>query len=242
MLKAYRQFVYQDERQERLNDWLQNAFDDHPQQAIEFLESQQNRRFAVQITVDGLQQGLIEGLVDHNKPFLSHAYQQHTKSTELGSPVATSSPEHVQSMRFLQVLSEQTYRDPYYLPFFKRLYQNHTDSIARVGISSTPTISVRNLPIIKTGAKVSGEQGTGIPNFHFVDRNEDRAYYFFGNDALQLDRLMQANQVQTMFDRLVHMKTLNCNAQYDWNAHTSYDGLVNLGAGEALRDLSLIHI
>ncbi|NOJ21319.1 alkaline phosphatase family protein [Vibrio coralliilyticus] len=236
VLKAYRQFVYQDERQERLNDWLQNAFDDHPQQAIEFLESQQNRRFAVQITVDGLQQGLIEGLVDPDKPFLSHAYQQHLKSTELGSPVVTSSPEHVQSMRFLQVLSEQTYRDPYYLPFFKRLYQNHTDSIARVGISSTPTISVRNLPIIKTGAKVSGEQGTGIPNFHFVDRNEDRAYYFFGNDALQLDRLMQANQVQTMFDRLVHLKTLNCNAQYDWNAHTSYDGLVNLGAGEALRD------
>ncbi|MBF4391670.1 nucleotide pyrophosphatase, partial [Vibrio anguillarum] len=71
---------------------------------------------------------------------------------------------------------------------------------------------------------------------HFVDRPTDRAYYFFGNDALQLDRLLVKNQVQTMFDRLAYLNTLNCNAQYDWNAHTTYDGLVNLGAGEALRD------
>ena len=78
--------------------------------------------------------------------------------------------------------------------------------------------------------------GTGIPNFHFVDREIDRAYYFFGNDALQLDVLMADNKVQTMFDRLDYLKTLNCNAQYDWNAHTTYDGLVNLGLGESLRD------
>ena len=136
----------------------------------------------------------------------------------------------------MEVLSEQTYRDPNYLPFFKKLYQEHRDNISRVGISSTPTISVRNLPIIKTGAKVSGNGGTGIPNFHFVDREIDRAYYFFGNDALQLDVLMANNKVQTMFDRLDYLKTLNCNAQYDWNAHITYDGLVNLGLGESLRD------
>ncbi len=58
----------------------------------------------------------------------------------------------------------------------------------------------------------------------------------FGNDALQLDRLVNERGVKTMFDRLDYLKTLNCNAQYDWNAHTTYDGLVNLGAGEALRD------
>ncbi|WP_394391275.1 alkaline phosphatase family protein [Shewanella woodyi] len=133
-------------------------------------------------------------------------------------------------------LAEHEYKDPNYLPFFKQLYLNHRDSITQVGISSTPTISVRNLPIIKTGAKVSGERGTGIPNFHFVDREDDRAYYFFGNDALQLDRLMESQGVQTMFDRLAYLNTLNCNGQYDWNAHTTYDGLVNLGFGEAQRD------
>ncbi|SQH78405.1 conserved protein of unknown function [Shewanella benthica] len=120
--------------------------------------------------------------------------------------------------------------------FFKRLYRDHPRSITQVGISSTPTISVRNLPIIKTGAKVSGEGGTGIPNFHFVARQQDRAYYFFGNDALQLDRIMESHGVRTMFDRLAYLITLNCNGQYDWNAHTSYDGLVNLGFGEAQRD------
>ncbi|UUM31907.1 alkaline phosphatase family protein [Vibrio japonicus] len=236
VLKAYRQFVYIDERQDRLNRWLQTTFDSDPEQVIKFLKSQQDRRFAVQITVDGLQQGLMEGLVDPGKPFIKTAYQAHLDHQRITPQFEHAQPEHVQDTRFLQILSEQIYKDPHYLPFFKRLYAEHTDSIARVGVSSTPTISVRNLPIIKTGAKVSGELGTGIPNFHFVDRHEDRAYYFFGNDALQLDRLMQSNKVQTMFDRLTHLKTLNCNAQYDWNAQTSYDALVNLGAGEALRD------
>ncbi|NVD08579.1 nucleotide pyrophosphatase [Vibrio sp. JPW-9-11-11] len=236
VLKAYRQFVFNDERQQQLDDWLQTSFDRNPLETHAFLYSQQHRRLAVQVTVDGLQQGLIEGLVDPSLPFVKQAYRNYQQREQLSTPLATSRPEHALDMRFLQTLAEQTYQDPNYLPFFKHLYATHRDSIAQVGISSTPTISVRNLPIIKTGAKVAGKQGTGIPNFHFVDREQDRAYYFFGNDALQLDRLMQHNQVQTMFDRLVHLKTLNCNAQYDWNAHTSYDGLVNLGAGEALRD------
>ncbi|PMM40423.1 alkaline phosphatase family protein [Vibrio splendidus] len=237
LLKAYRQFVYKEERAVALDDWMQQAFNDQPDTLIQFLESQQNKRFAVQVTVDGLQQGLIEGLVDEDSPFISVAYQNHKNRAQY-KPQAEEviEPEHQQQVRFMEVLSEQTYRDPHYLPFFKKLYQEHRDNISQVGISSTPTISVRNLPIIKTGAKVSGSGGTGIPNFHFVDREFDRAYYFFGNDALQLDVLMADNKVQTMFDRLDYLKTLNCNAQYDWNAHTTYDGLVNLGLGESLRD------
>ncbi|MBU2931747.1 alkaline phosphatase family protein [Vibrio cyclitrophicus] len=237
LLKAYRQFVFKEERAAALDDWMQQAFSDQPDALIQFLESQQNKRFAVQVTVDGLQQGLIEGLVDESAPFISVAYQNHKNRTQYKPKLETViEPEHQQQVRFMEVLSEQTYRDPNYLPFFKKLYQEHLDNISRVGISSTPTISVRNLPIIKTGAKVSGQGGTGIPNFHFVDREIDRAYYFFGNDALQLDVLMANNKVQTMFDRLDYLKTLNCNAQYDWNAHTTYDGLVNLGLGESLRD------
>lgn len=237
VLKAYRQFIYQQEREEALNNWMQQAFDDDPTQLTDFLESQQKRRFAVQVTVDGLQQGLVEGLVDPSSPFISEAYKAHQQRTDV-KPVKepTIEPEHQQQVKFMQRLAEQSYQDPNYLPFFKRLYTDYRDSIVQVGVSSTPTISVRNLPIIKTGAKVSGDKGTGIPNFHFVDREQDRAYYFFGNDALQLDRLMADNQVKTMFDRLDYLKTLNCNAQYDWNAHTTYDGLVNLGLGESQRD------
>ncbi|MGF1754428.1 alkaline phosphatase family protein [Vibrio makurazakiensis] len=237
LLKAYRQFVFKEERQVALNQWMQQAFDDAPDTLIEFLRSQQNKRFAVQVTVDGLQQGLIEGLVDESSPFISTVFNQHQqRHTYKPKQEAVIEPQHEQQVRFIEILAEQTYKDPHYLPFLKRLYQDHKDTISRVGVSSTPTISVRNLPIIKTGAKVAGEGGTGIPNFHFIDREIDRAYYFFGNDALQLDVLMADNQVQTMFDRLDYLKTLNCNAQYDWNAHTTYDGLVNLGLGESLRD------
>ncbi len=62
LLKAYRQFVFKEERAEALDDWMQQAFSDQPDVLIQFLESQQNKRFAVQVTVDGLQQGLIRRL------------------------------------------------------------------------------------------------------------------------------------------------------------------------------------
>ncbi|WP_256717946.1 alkaline phosphatase family protein [Shewanella sp. UCD-KL12] len=237
VLKAYRQFVFKTEREQALNAWMQDTFDADSDALIGFLESQQQRRYSVQVTVDGLQQSLIEGLVDQSNPFIHRAYQMHSRAADFKPQVeVTVEPEHQQQVKFMTQLAKETYRDPNYLPFFKRLYRDNPNSIAQVGISSTPTISVRNLPIIKTGAKVSGEGGTGIPNFHFVDRSEDRAYYFFGNDALQLDRLMDSHGVRTMFDRLDYLITLNCNGQYDWNAHTSYDGLVNLGLGEAQRD------
>lgn len=237
VLKAYRQFAFKQERADALNEWMQDTFSDEPEHVVQFLQSRQQRRVAVQITVDGLQQGLMHGLVDLQRPFISKVYQDHRQRRVTKPDLErVSEPDHEQQVRFMEILSEQVYRDPNYLPFFKRLYQDYESTISRVGVSSTPTISVRNLPIIKTGAKVSGEMGTRIPNFHFVDRQQDRAYYFFGNDALQLDRLMADNKVKTMFDRLEYLTTLNCNGQYDWNAHTTYDGLVNLGLGESLRD------
>ena len=237
LLKGWRQFVYQQERTEALTGWMKDTFRENPERLIRFLASQQQRRLAVQVTVDGLQQGLVQGLVDQSRPFIRTAREKHQQRKDFRpTSFITSSPEHIQQVTFMESLGQQEYQDSNYLPFFKKLYQNYGESIAQVGVSSTPTISVRNLPIIKTGASVSGDGGTGIPNFHFVDRKEDRAYYFFGNDALQLERLARDHHVNTMFDRLSHLKTLSCNAQYDWNAHVSYDALVNLGLGESLRD------
>ncbi|MCL6416832.1 alkaline phosphatase family protein [Aestuariirhabdus sp. Z084] len=241
VLKAYRQFARKEARTEAFGQWMQNTFDDNPQSLIHFLEQQSSKRFAVQITVDGLQQGLMAALADEQKsPLLSAVYDR-ARNKEAYRPdnETVASPEHVPKHDFLLKLIEDKQSamdDPAYLPFFKTLYQQSSKGIARFGVSSTPTISVRNLPIIKTGATVAGNGGTGIPNFHFVDRDKDRAYYFFGNDALQLDRLAASRGMQTMFDRLDYLKTLNCNAQYDWNALTAYDGLVNLGLGEAVRD------
>mgnify|MGYP000748199281 CR=1 FL=1 len=243
VLKSYRQYRLEQSRVNAFEEWMLDAFDTDQEKLISFLKAQNTRRHAVQITVDGLQGSYLESLAtSKSKNFLKQVHDSHQNKQSF-RPIneAVSSPEVEPQLDFLNFLIESKQKqavqdDPRYLPFLKQLYQESSLSISAGGISSTPTISVRNLPLIWTGAGVSGEKSTGIPNFHFVDRLQDRAYYFFGNDALQLDRLVASNQVQTMFDRLNHLKTLNCNAQYDWNAHVSFDGLVNLAVGEVIRD------
>ncbi|OEF25279.1 alkaline phosphatase family protein [Vibrio rumoiensis] len=237
VLKAYRQYVQPTQRAEVFTEWMQDKLDSNPDELVRYLQSRQNRPRAVQIVVDGLSQGLMEGLSQSkNSPYLHQALKQDKVFKAFKPSSATGKPEHDPKHQFLNQLVDQGEQDPKYLPFFKRLYQLHENGIASDGISSTPTISVRNLPIVKTGAAVSGKGGTGIPNFHFVDRQQDRAYYFFGNDALQLEPLTEQRGMKTMFDRLGYLKTINCNAQYDWNAQLSFDALVNLGLGESIRD------
>jgi hypothetical protein len=140
---------------------------------------------------------------------------------------------------FLHAFVQTGYRDANYLSFFRRIYQSK-NAIAEFGISTTPTISVRNLPIVKTGAGVTGLSATGIPNFHFVDRRANkgkgRAYYFFGNDALELEDIARANRMKTMFERLDGFNTFDCNAQYDRGANTVYNAFLNLALGERIRD------
>ncbi len=243
VLKSYRQFALHEARVDRLSSWMKAQLDDDPLTLVRYLEQQSQRPLGVQIVVDGLQQGLLEALVSENHPFWNAVYEDHRYGLSLQTRFADyTKPKGFQLRRTLDEFAnqpdihQQRIDDPQYLPFFKSLYQDYRHSVAPLGVASTPTISVRNLPIVKTGAAVAGDEGTGIPNFHFVSRPEDRAYYFFGNDALALDRLLAQNRVPTMFERLDHLNTLNCNAQYDWHAHTSYDALVNLGAGEAQRD------
>ena len=50
----------------------------------------------------------------------------------------------------------------------------------------TPSISVRNLPIVTTGCAVAGPFGTGVPNFSYLDRQSGRGWYFWGSDVLYL--------------------------------------------------------
>ena len=242
-LKGYRQYELEQQRVNAFEHWMRSTFKEDAQALVRFLKAQNSRKHAVQITVDGLQGQYLKSLIQPStSPFAKQVLENH-KNHQRFKPVNLSveSPSHSPQLEFLKFITEtktgkQAENNPAYLPFFKWLYKDFEKSIAVGGISSTPTISVRNLPLIWTGASVAGDMGTGIPNFHFVDRDKDRAYYFFGNDALQLDRLLEDKHTKTMFDRLDHLKTLNCNAQYDWNAHVSFDGLVNLGLGEVSRD------
>lgn len=246
-LKGYRQYELEQQRVDAFERWMRTTFKEDAKELVSFLKAQNSRKHGVQITVDGLQGQYLKSLTQPlSNPFIRQVFENH-KNYQRFKPVNSSveSPEHSPQLQFLEFISqalsqvntgEQLENDPVYLPFFKWLYKDFEKSISAGGISSTPTISVRNLPLIWTGASVAGDMGTSIPNFHFVDRDKDRAYYFFGNDALQLDRLLEDKHTKTMFDRLDHLKTLNCNAQYDWNAHVSFDGLVNLGLGEVNRD------
>jgi hypothetical protein len=148
-----------------------------------------------------------------------------------------------QQIDFLTHLSRSDFAHPHYLPFFKALQEDPQAAWVPVGISTTPTISVRNIPVALSGAPVAGPQSTGLPNFHFVDRGYEkdgetrgRAYYFYGSDAVELVSLTQEAGMQTLPARLPHLSSLSCTAQYDEAAHFGIDALLNLGLGERVRD------
>jgi hypothetical protein len=77
VLKAYRQFSHAQLRVEAFNDWMLKTFRSDPDDLIQFLHAQINKRYAVQITVDGLQQGLLRALAsDEASPFIPEVYRR----------------------------------------------------------------------------------------------------------------------------------------------------------------------
>jgi type I phosphodiesterase/nucleotide pyrophosphatase len=250
--KHYEMFASHIAREEQLAVWMNNEL----QQAgggrlWNYLDQAQNRRnYGVMIAVDGLQGHLVETLATNGfqAAFIqSIAREQRRGETMIAEEDAT---RLAQQTEFLEDFVKHGFEHKRYLPFFKDLYEYsgtkdifHPRAIAKGGISTTPTISVRNLPIIKTGAPVAGEGSTGVPNFHFVDRafelngvQQGRAYYFFGNDALQLTDLTETAGMKSLFERLPGLSSYSCAAQYDEYAQAGIDPFLNLALGEAVRD------
>jgi hypothetical protein len=212
------------------------------------------RRYGVLIVVDGLQGHLVEALAsgDAGDPFVRAIRAEHRRAASLRPATQRSLPAPPQQIRFLTALAERGYHDPRYLAFFRDLYRDagagdslRPYGVAVGGMSTTPTISVRNLPIAWTGAPVAGPGGTGIPNFHFVDRQytrngeiTGRPYYFFGNDALRLGPLTREAGMRSLFDRLPRRSSFGCGVQYADAAHFDIDALLNLALGETQRDFA----
>jgi len=243
--KHYRIFATRVFREQQLRDWMLVQLDlPGGGDLWRFLEyGNERRRYAVQVVVDGLQGHLIEALArgDAADPFIASIAAEQASTARLRPPTQASRPAPAQSTHFLEHLGRRGYHHPYYLPFFRSLREGK--GIARVGVSTTPTISVRNIPIALTGAPVAGPGGTGLPNFHFVDRafvfdgvQQGRAYYFYGNDAALLDRLTHAAGMRTLVERLPWLSSFSCAVQYDDGAQYTVDGFVNLGIGEKKRD------
>ncbi|MBI2646557.1 MAG: alkaline phosphatase family protein, partial [Deltaproteobacteria bacterium] len=72
---------------------------------------------------------------------------------------------------------------------YTTLQKLHDESAwVKRSLSSTPTISTRNIAILETGVTVSDPEfkgevsSTGIPNFTYVDRKKQEWMYFWGRD------------------------------------------------------------
>lgn len=245
--KHYRVFATRVFREAQLRDWMHRELDAPQGGALwTWLDyANTGRRYAVHVVVDGLQGHLVEALAngDPHQPFLQQiaADMRAGPAARPQREVTRAAPP--QQTRFLDRLATRGFHHPDYLSFFKRLYATPR-GIARDGISTTPTISVRNIPIASTGAPVAGPGGTGLPNFHFVDRTyggatpPGRAYYFYGNDAVLLDAITRAHGMRTVFDRLPWLSSFSCAGSYDAGAHVTIDSFLNLGIGEKQRDFA----
>jgi hypothetical protein len=203
-------------------------------------ESLHERRYGMHVVVDGLQGQLMKSLMapHGDEFFIRQVWEEHQKRMELKPKTIETKMTADQQLDFLDFLKglKRPYSNPYYLPYFKKMYQQHEKTIAIQGVSTTPTISVRNVPMATTGAPVAGEGGTKLPNFHYVDREQDRAFYFFGNDALRINEINDDLGMKTIAQRLPWMNTLNCHAQWGYGTDMTFEPLVNLAAGEISRD------
>jgi len=240
--KHYQMFAKKYHKQRALRQWMKDEIKKKDSKLWDYLEEGLNdRRYGVHIVVDGLQGHLMEALSSGNptNKFLRTIHQEHKNYKDFKpKDVPSKKLDIVQQVDFLNhiVKKKLDYKESKYLPFFKNLYSNSNKTIAKSGLSTTPTISARNLPIAFTGAPVTGEHSTGITNFNFLDREENRAYYFWGNDALQFDNIAKKNGHLTNFMRLPHLASLNCAGSYFEGADWSFDPMINLVAGEFQRD------
>jgi hypothetical protein len=240
--KHDRIFAGQVAKERALRAWLSEALlDPTRDDGWAWLRAHGQRHHAVQVVVDGLQGHLVAALASGRAghPFLVQAAADEAidaarrpsaPSTRAGPAMSTAFLHHVARQGFAGQL-------PAFTPILSSPgYRPH-------GLSTTPTISVRNLPIAMTGAPVAGPRSTGVPNFHFVDRTytrngevQGRPWYFYGNDALRLTALTRESGMTTMFERFDSLVTMSCSGQYDEAAGYSFDGFLALAIGERVRD------
>ena len=245
--RNYRFFATRAFRTRQLRAWLEAELDAPGGGALwAYLErAQHERRYGAVTVVDGLQGKLLEALAsgEGSHPFIQAIVAEQRRAGGPAPRARSLRSPAAQQTHFLDAFAERGYLHPHYLPFFRARSSDPKTHWVPIGISTTPTISVRNIPIGLTGAPVAGPKGTGLPNFHFVERAfardgvvQGRAYYFFGSDAVELVALADAAGMQTLFERLPQLGSMSCTAQYDEAAHHGIDALLNLGLGEALRD------
>ncbi|HET6881432.1 MAG TPA: alkaline phosphatase family protein [Pirellulales bacterium] len=255
-------FVARAERQRRRSEWVERSIARGRNYAIaDYAQSQLDRRLAVHIAVDGLQGKLLEGLaqLSGEEPdgagarYVQSLVERH-RQPEM-SPAAYDEGERAPLPPLgadLIELAENPAKRPDFLENFKREVFAPTAQAVIVNVATvdTPTISVRNLPIIYSGHGVAGPFGTGIPNFSYLDRRSGRGWYFWGSDVLDFRRIF-ANREQeiphsqprpdshgarTLFERLWRRNTMSAMPSVDTGALEKISAEVGTAVGEVQRN------
>lgn len=257
-----RSFVERAERRRLRHEWVEERIARRRYYEIaDYAMAQSQRRLVVHIAVDGLQGKLLEGLAQ-----LSQGDREGTGAGYVASLVeryqrSDMSPANYGESERAKLpplgndvveLVENAHARPDFLENFKkRVFAPDAQAvIVNVATVDTPTISVRNLPIIYSGHAVAGRFGTGIPNFSYLDRRTGRGWYFWGSDVLDFRRIFANREdeiphgakrpvsdgARTLFQRLWRYNTLSAMPSVDTGALEKISAEVGTAIGEVQRN------
>ena len=252
-------FVQREHRKQERLEWVQDRINQNRYHEIaDYAGARSTRKLVVHIAVDGLQGKLLEGLVQ-----LSSGEREGSGARYLAELVRLHQSETMDPSRYspdakpplgedIIELIEKAPSRPDYLENFKRYFFSPKAPAVTVNAATvdTPSISVRNLPIIKTGHGVAGPFGTGIPNFSYLDRRSGRGWYFWGSDVLHMRRIVGNREdeiphgknrpegpgARTLFERLWRYNTVSSMATVDAAALERIAAEVGMAVGEVKRN------
>jgi len=252
-------FVQRQHRKQARLDWVQDRINRNQYYEIaDYARDRSERRMVVHVVADGLQGKLLEGLVQLSSGekegsgarYLAELVRLHQSSAMDPSRYGpgTKSPLG----RDIVELVEKAPNRPDYLENFKKYVFASRAPVVTVAVATvdTPSISVRNLPIIKTGHGVAGPFGTGIPNFSYLDRASGRGWHFWGSDVLHMRRIVGNQEdetlqgkkraegpgARTLFERLWRYDTVSSMATIDTAALERIAAEVGIPLGEVQRN------
>jgi len=252
-------FVHRRQRKEARLTWVEERI--HGNRYFEISDyalGRAERRLVVHVVVDGLQGKLLEGLVQ-----LSSGDREGSGARYVAELVRLHENDRMNPLHYASKLPPSLGQDvlalvgraperPDYLENFKKYCFSPGASAVTVDVATvdTPSISVRNLPIVMSGHPAAGPFGTGIPNFSYLDRPSRRGWYFWGSDLLHMQRIFgnreeeissgqkrrQGPGAKTLFERLWQYNTVSSMATIDGGALEKIASEVGLTMGEIQRN------
>jgi hypothetical protein len=255
-------FVQRAERRAERHQWVESCIAARQYYRIaDYARAQAERKLVVHVAVDGLQGKLLEGLAQLSQGDAQSAGARYVADLVERHQRPEMSPAHYPEAeqaalpplgRDVVELTRHPGQHGDYLANFKRhVFGPDAEAVVvNVATVDTPTISVRNLPIVYSGHAVAGPFGTGIPNFSYLDRATQRGWYFWGSDVLHFRRIFanredeftggarrtDAHGARTLFERLWRYNTMAAMPTVDNGALERISAEVGTAIGEVQRN------